>query len=466
MSITYGSKRAVDVMRALAERRRLDARERWSRDELLAYQRARVAELVAFACRASPFYRERFGLLDAREVDLEALPTLDKVTMMNAFDRIVTDPRVRLERLEPHLATLADDDLFEGEHRVMTSSGSSGRRGVYVYDRSAWVVAMAGVLRWLRMLGAGPRLPRRRRSAAIGAPDGKHMTYRMSKTLDVGIGIMRRLSSMEPIERLCGELDDFQPEVMNAYPSIAAMLASEQLEGRLRIRPRVVCTSSEMRTAEMTEVIRRAWGVMPFDCLGLTETGILAVDCSEHRGMHVFEDLCVFEVVGADGKPASPRTAGARVLITNLFNRTQPLVRFEVTDLVTVDDTPCACGRSSLRITAIDGRTEDVLLVKGKPVHPLHLIGPISAIVAVRQYQVVQQGDRLVVSILLAAGAGANETSARVRSALSASLASIGAGAAEIEVCVVDRIAREEGAGKVKLVKRDPRVAAPPAFSA
>lgn len=66
----------------------------------------------------------------------------------------------------------------------------------------------------------------------------------------------------------------FQPDALNAYPSVAAQLAREQLAGRLRIAPGRISTSSERRTPEMTDLIRAAWGIEPFDCLGLTETGI------------------------------------------------------------------------------------------------------------------------------------------------------------------------------------------------
>ena len=179
MSLAYGWKRMVDVAGAFRERRGLDARDRWPRDQLLAYQRARLGELVAFASRCSPFYRELYGERAAQDVVLEELPTVDKATMMASFDDVVSDRRLRRAELEQHIETLRDDELYLGEHRVMASSGTTGRHGIYVYDRAAWRVALAGLLRYTAYLGAGPRLPRRR-IAAIGAPGGKQMTYRMS----------------------------------------------------------------------------------------------------------------------------------------------------------------------------------------------------------------------------------------------------------------------------------------------
>src|SRR5262249_659217 len=156
-------------------------------------------------------------------------------------------------------------------------------------------------------------------------------------------------------------LNRHQPEVLSGYPSALALLAGEQLEGRLRITPTVVATTSEVRTPEMTARIRDAWRVEPFNCLGLTETGISATDCPEHSGLHLDEDACLFEVVDERNRPVPPGRQGEKVLVTNLDNRTQPFVRFEVTDLMTVSDDPCACGRTFRRITALEGRSDDVL---------------------------------------------------------------------------------------------------------
>ena len=87
---------------------------------------------------------------------------------------------------------------------------------------------------------------------------------------------------------------------------------------------------------------------MPFDGYASTETGMLASECDRHAGMHVFEDLVHIEVVDDDGRAVPDGTAGSRMLVTNLINRTLPMIRFELTDLVTIAPGPArAGGRSS-----------------------------------------------------------------------------------------------------------------------
>jgi phenylacetate-coenzyme A ligase PaaK-like adenylate-forming protein len=178
------------------------------------------------------------------------------------------------------------DDYYLGRYRAMTTGGSSGKKGVFVFDRRKWSVVLALTLRWSRLMGVGPRLPNRIRSAAIAAGNPLHITYRVAVTADVGLAKILCLDATTPIPRLVADLNDFQPEHLHAYPSIAALLADEQEAGRLRISPRVVSTSSELRTEEMTERIRAAWRTEPFDCYGITEVGLFGNDCEYHRGIH------------------------------------------------------------------------------------------------------------------------------------------------------------------------------------
>jgi phenylacetate-coenzyme A ligase PaaK-like adenylate-forming protein len=340
----------------------------------------------------------------------------------------------------------------------MCSSGSTGGKGIYVYDRREWSEVLAGSMRWTDLIGVRPRLPRRMRIATVNAPDGKHMTCRGAKSMDIGLFRMLRLSATQPMAQLVRALNAFQPDVINAYPSVAAMLAHEQLEGRLRVAPRTVSTSSELRTEEMTDRIRAAWQVEPFNCLGLTETGISAVDCGEHLGLHIFEDECILEVVDERNRPVPAGQPGDKVLVTSLFRFTQPVVRMEVSDLLTLDEAPCRCGRTLARIAVMGGRSDDVLEfpgVSGRPVrvHPIHLRSPLTKFPEVTQYQIVQDADGLDCSVVLQASADAAGAIQQAAAALRDALAAQGVAALTVHVRPVDRLERESGAAKFKLIK-------------
>jgi phenylacetate-coenzyme A ligase PaaK-like adenylate-forming protein len=355
--------------------------------------------------------------------------------------------------LTEHLATVQGDELLDDNFRVMCSSGSSGPKAVFVYDRAAWRDGfLPGSLRMTRLTGISPRLPRRPRLAAIAAPDGKHMTFRGGSSMDVGLFIAKRFPATLPLEPLCAQLTAYQPEHVLGYPSMLALLAEEQTAGRLRIAPKSITTSSELRTPAVTERIRAAWNVHPFDCLGLTETGIAAVDCEHHSGLHIFEDLAIVEVVDANNREVPFGTPGAKILVTNLYNRVQPIIRFEVSDLVTITDAPCPCGITFRRITALDGRSDDMIEIGAVRIHPIHIRGVLASDSRVLQYQVTHEPARLDVQVVLGADAGA-QTTDELSTRLATTVRSHGA---DLPVVVrqVLAITREAGAGKLKLVRR------------
>ena len=353
MTLTYQRKRLADFAAGARLSRELAERERWPRERLARFQQQRLDELVRHAVAHSPFYRERIGR-PSGPVELGRLPTLEKATMMERFDELVTDPRLRRDELLAHVETLTGDALHLGRYRAMTTSGSSGRKGLFVYDRPAWRALIAQFLRYNAMAGVRPRLPRRLRVAALGAASPSHMSRRVTQTVDVGLHRVLSLPVTLPLTRLVEQLNGFQPQFMNAYPSVAVLLAEEQLAGRLRISPERMSTSSELRTPAMTARIQEAFGVRPFDLYGTTE-GLWGAECDQRTGIHLFEDMTIVENVDEDGRPVPSGEPGARLLITSLVNRTQPLIRLQVADAVTLDPQPCPCGRTLTRIRAIQG---------------------------------------------------------------------------------------------------------------
>jgi len=234
------------------------------------------------------------------------------------------------------------------------------------------------------------------------------------------------------------------------YPSMAALLANEQLAGRLRLQLGGMSTSSEPLMPEVRERLERAFGVRPFNLYGTTE-GLWGSDCEERTGIHLFEDMCIVENVDAEGRAVPVGEPGARVLVTNLFNRIQPLIRFEVSDIVTVEPEPYACGRTLMRLRDVEGRSEDVIEIGGVAVHPMQF-APLSADRAVREFQVVQEGERLRLRVALRAGA--NGAPQRLQATLAERLRETGVAQPVIEIDVVESLERS-AAGKLRLIVAD-----------
>ncbi|HEU0213734.1 MAG TPA: hypothetical protein VFR13_06600 [Jiangellaceae bacterium] len=459
MTTTHTVTRVADMAAALRRSRDLDSHDGWSAPQLREHQESRLTDLVRHAVAHSAFYRELYSGIDIRDgVQLEHLPSIDKTLLMERFDDVVTDPRLRLASLEAHLDRLTSDELFLGEYRVTSTGGSTGRKGVFVADRTEWRDYLAGLLRVNAYMGLWPRLPRRRRVATVAASRPLHVTYRMSRSLDVGLHMVRRLDASAPVEHLVEPLNRHQPEFLYSYPSTLSLLAIEQLEGRLDIAPTTIVSSGETHTADLVSTIRAAWDVPWFQIYGTTEVPTLGAHCSHHSGLHLFEDMAIVEVVDEDNQPVPPGQTGHQVLVTNLVNRTQPLIRYAISDMVAVSPHPCPCGRPFRVLDAVEGRNDDILrlpAVGGEvAVHPLALRSPMAAVAGVKQYRMFYDRRRLAVRVALRAGASPDLTEATIRRALREALASLGAAPVDLEVAIVDRIeGGRDSAGKFKVIE-------------
>jgi len=457
MTAAMTSPQATQVERLRALAGELTARDRWSREQLVEHQRARLRALVRHAVSASPYYREALGR-DAAvgDVPLRGLPTLSKATLMEEFDRVVTDPRLRMANLEAHLAGPEATRPFLGEYRVLSTSGTTGLRGVFVYTGDEFTRWVAPVIRATARMGVTPAT----RLVGIGAPGTLHLTKQQFAVLQAGREGAPQLSVTTPMPEMVEALNAYRPEALLGYPSVAALLAEEQLEGRLRIEPRLVALGGEVLTEDMRRRVDAAWGVRPFEVYAATEAPVLASSAPGHAGLHLCEDLLVVEVVDERNRPVPPGTPGYKVLVTNLVNHAQPLIRYELSDSVTLADGPDPTGRPYGRIARVDGRSDDILHLPAPAggeiqVHPYRLRAPFLGFPDVRQYQVLHDRRGLHVRVVLRPSAP-RETTASVRAALVRELHAVGAVPPPIEVEAVAAIEREPGhAAKLKLVKID-----------
>jgi phenylacetate-coenzyme A ligase PaaK-like adenylate-forming protein len=383
---------------------------------------------------------------------------VDKKEVMNEFERIVTDPRIRLSDVTRHMETLEDDECFMDEYRVLTTAGSTGRKGVFLYDREAWTCLMAGVERGAGLIGVGVRPER---TASIGSGSPLHLSYRRAVSEPGDYGTKKlMLKVTDPLERLTEELNKFQPRILHTYPSLAGLLAEEQINGRLAIHPEVIVTGAEILAGETARKIRDVWGGVLFNSYSCTE-GILGVECGCHKGIHIFEDLCIVEVVDEQQNPVPDGRPGRRILMTNLYQKTMPLIRYAISDMVTLSADPCPCGRPFRMITEVHGRVEEVIYLDGIrngkiPVWPAHLNSLIMPRQEVLEYQVAFRQGRLDMAVVAVPGVNRKDTAALLSRIVGEGVESLGAKRPPIRVRFLDRIERHAGKmGKKPIVVLD-----------
>jgi phenylacetate-CoA ligase len=427
---------------------------------LRAHQDRALTDLRQWAVRWSEFYR---GFHAGRaDRPLAELPVLTKAVLMEHFDEVSTRPEIRLADLERYLAGPSSSQLFRDRWFVCVTAGTTGRRGVFVWDRREWVQVLASYNRAFDWAGSTAGLTRRVSMAVVSSTNPSHQSARVGASVHSRWIPTLRIDSGDAVTDIVARLNTAQPQVLVGYASMVRLLAEEQVAGRLRIAPRFVFSASEVLTAATRALAAQAWTIRPFNVYGATETSGIAADCpagwaaegDHHLGMHLFEDLVITEVVDEHHRPVPPGTFGAKVLVTVLFSRTVPLIRYEITDSVRLAaDQRCGCGRPYRLLDAIQGREQDALRFPGldgtgaRAVQPIvfhHVMDDVAA----AGWQIAQRDDgHLDVLLAHPRQADPDALAIRLRSALTAR----GVVAPEVRIQTVDAIPRTP-LGKAPLI--------------
>jgi phenylacetate-coenzyme A ligase PaaK-like adenylate-forming protein len=371
---------------------------------------------------------------------------MSKDDLMEHFDEIVTDPRLGRDVVEAHLATLTTDAYLLDTYHVCASGGSSGRRGAFVFDVDEWATAFLSYLRFsvklAQQTGADtePSV-----MAVVAANKASHMTSAMGQTFTLPGRVAERFPATLALPRIVEGLNALQPQMLMGYASMIHQLAREAAAGRLRIAPKIVSSTSEPLLAETRAAVATVWGAPLFNGFGSTE-GLMGGSCSAARGIHLSDDLFVIEPVDERGNPVAPGVRAAKLYLTNLFNRTQPLIRYELTDEITVLDGVCPCGTTLLRIDDIQGRTDDAFAYPGGPsVHPFTFRSVLGRERNVVEYQVRQTPRGANVRVRCQ---GDVDTT-RVARTIAEALVALGLAGAEVSVTPVDTLERQ-ATGKLR----------------
>lgn len=383
------------MMKLLYTLEQLRKHERWTRAQLDTYQAESLCRLREYTYAHSPFYQKfHQGLFDR---PLSELPVLTKAMMMEHFDDFVTDRSLRLEAIRAYAAQGEAGQRYRNRYWINATSGSSGQPGFFLFDQAEWVYILASFARGQEWSGVRIHLSHRQRMATVASISPWHLSSQVAATVKSWWRPSLRLPASQPLSQMIEQLNDWQPEALIAYASMTGTLAEEQLAGRLRIHPQVVYAASEVLTQPTRQRAREVWGNEPFNQYAATETANIASEYRGDRRMHFFEDLVIAENVDEHYRPMPPGEYGAKVLITTLFSRTQPLIRYELNDSVRVNTEPNESGLPFAVLDGIQGRVEDALhlpaLAGGKvAVQPL-VFNRVMDIVPVGGWQVTQQAD-------------------------------------------------------------------------
>lgn len=411
-----------------------------------AQREARLRRLLAAAFEGSPLYRERLGRQRASApTTLAELAPIDKAELMQRFDDWATDRAITRAGVEAFVADPARvADAYLGRYLVWTSSGTSGAPGLFVQDEAA--LAAYDALDLLRFhghsVGALPGaswLPGQR--YAFVAATGGHFAgvvsierlRRISAQISPLLGWLRPavqvFSVQQPLPQLLAQLQAFAPTVLISYPSSADLIAHSVAEGRAALRLREVWVGGEQLCAEQRARITRVFGCRIRNNYGASECYSIAWECARGH-LHLNDDWVILEPVDDADRPVPPGEASHAVLLTNLANRTQPLLRYRLGDSLRWLPGRCACG-SGLPAIEVQGRADHTLLLVDASgdqhrLLPLALMTVIEEGAQLTQFQLLATGPQRLELRLEEGVADAAAAFARAHAALGTYLAEQG----------------------------------------
>jgi phenylacetate-CoA ligase len=347
-------------------------RTQWlSRDELLALQTKKLKALLVHCRERIPYYARKF---DEAGFDPEALRGPEDLRKLPVLGR---------DEIRGHATEMVDPVADTSQRVGNATGGSSGTPMRFYQDQTYREMKVAHIYRNFGWCGwqMGDR------HAFIWGAD-------VDSTEHVGLAGFARdgLYNVEycnafgiddpGLDRFLDRLAGRPPAMLVGYASSLGELERRARETGRDVRIPAIVSSAEVLTEPLRARLRDSFRAQVFDRYGAREVATVAFECGAHTGLHTIDEANVVEIEpGTDGN----------VLVTNLNNRTMPLVRYRLGDSAALLDGPCGCGRGLGRMTPVRGRIGDYLIApSGRRVHGEFFTHLFYASRGVRQFEVVQ----------------------------------------------------------------------------
>ncbi len=387
----------------------------WTRNEgpgaIDGARATRFRALVEFARQHSRFYADAYREIPHDAVQPQNVPVVTKRALMARFDDWVTDAAVTRAGVEAFMRDKrAVGERFLDRYVIWKSSGTTGEPGIYVQDAEALatydalIAVQLGAASLPSHYGWGA-LANGGRAALIAATDDHYASIASWQRAAHDSPWMesRGFSVMEALDRLVAKLNRYQPAFLASYPTTLALLGAEQAAGRLKIRPAALWSGGEHLTAATRAAIENAFACPVSNEYGASECMSIAFGCGK-GWLHVNADWVLLEPVDREYRPTPAGELSHTVLLTNLANRVQPIIRYDLGDSVIAKPERCGCG-SPLPAMRVVGRCDDIVALRaanGSIVRlpPIALATVVEEAAKVHQFQIVQSApDKLALRL-------------------------------------------------------------------
>lgn len=332
-----------------------------SRDELKKLQYTRLQRTMASALNV-PFYQKAFKSLGLSASDIRSLDDLTRLPFTTKDD---------LRNNYPFgMAAIPLKDCV----RVHSSSGTTGNPTVVLHsknDLDAWAELVA---RNLYMVGVRDTDVFQNTSGYGMFTGGLGFQYGAEK-----LGCLTVPAAAGNSKRQIKFMRDFGTTVVHIIPSyatrLAEVMAEEGVDPKKDLKIRILAIGAEPHTEEQRKRIEELLGVKAYNSFGMSEMcgpGV-AFECKEQNGLHIWEDNVIVEIVNPVTLQPVPDGEIGELVLTTLNREAMPLIRYRTRDLTRIIPGDCPCGRTHRRLARFQGRSDDMMILKGVNIFPIQI---------------------------------------------------------------------------------------------
>ncbi len=334
-------------------------KETLDREQIREIQLKRLKKTVKYAYKHVPTYQEKFKAAGVHPDDIQSLEDIKKLPYTTKEDFRKNYPF--------GMFAVPSKDII----RYHASSGTTGNPTVVGYTRHDMKVWKECMARLVTMAGVSDR-DTAQISFGYGLFTGALGLHQALEKVGAGVVPMSSGNSKKQIKIM----KDFGVTTLIATPSYALHLSevaeSMGINPREELKVRHGLFGSEPSTEAMRKKLNDAWGMLATENYGMSELvgpGVSG-ECTALTGMHINEDYFYAEVINPKTGEVLPEGATGELVVTPLFKEALPVIRYRTKDITSLDTTPCPCGRTTMRMSKISGRTDDMLIISGVNVFP------------------------------------------------------------------------------------------------
>ncbi|MBA2649383.1 MAG: phenylacetate--CoA ligase family protein [Legionella sp.] len=379
--------------------------------QLKEHRLKQLKTLLDYAKNFSPWYKKTLAHININtmtEENLLEIPPINKTILMDNWDEIVTDRTLSLSIVEKHIEKLSQSEealYLNNRYHLLATSGSSGKRGVFIYNWEEWNKYYLYFRRHRlydeerRTLLLSPT--KKIKIAMVIATNAVYAMYALNKTYQVDNVKTAHFPMTLPLDQIITGLNETQADILQGIPSTIYKLCKEANRGRLKIQPKIISIGAEPLYQEIRETIQETWpNAAIFNTFGSSE-GLIGTPCrANSKEMHLNEDAYILQPVNKQGNLINKDSKPTKMYITNLFNYTLPLIRYEFTDQFIFLNKTCDCGCIHQLIAEPQGRPEFDFIYDNIFVHHLIFVTPLLQERNIQEYQVIQTNTGFDIKIV------------------------------------------------------------------